>query len=154
MAELAKPQTFMNLSGESVACLLKKDERDAARMIVVVDDLALPLGVIRLRRKGSDGGHNGLKSLAAGLKTEEYIRLRIGIRPVHPINDSRRFVLENFSSKDLEPVGEVLERSADAISAVLSNGIEKAMAQFNKDLEREGADADNSKIQDPKFKIE
>lgn len=132
--ELVKPQTFMNLSGESVACLLKKEDRDAEKLIVIVDDLALPLGTIRLRPKGSDGGHNGLKSISACLKTKDYIRLRIGIKPDHPINDTSRFVLENFSKKDFEVVDKVLEISADAIYSVIKDGIDKAMSQYNADL--------------------
>src|SRR5215216_3393456 len=84
--ELVKPQTYMNLSGEAVACLLGKQEsKDAAarEMIVISDDLALPFGTIRLRRRGSAGGHNGLKSIIAAAKPDEFIRLRIGIRPEH-----------------------------------------------------------------------
>ena len=73
--ELVKPQTYMNLSGEAVNCLLKKDERSIKKAIVVVDDLALPFGSIRLRTKGSAGGHNGLKSIIACSKTQEFIRL-------------------------------------------------------------------------------
>lgn len=139
-AELVKPQTFMNLSGEAVACLLKKENREVQKMIVIVDDLALPLGTIRLRRKGSDGGHNGLKSMTACLKTDGYIRLRIGIKSAHPVSDTRRFVLENFSKNDLATVEEVLERSAAAVRAVISDGIEPAMAEFNRNLESEDAD--------------
>ncbi len=130
-AELVKPQTYMNLSGESVSCLLKKENRDVNKLIVIIDDLALPLGTIRLRPKGSEGGHNGLKSMTACLKTQEYFRLRIGINPDHPINDTARFVLENFSKSDFETVEKVLEQSAEAIRTVLSDGIEKAMATFN-----------------------
>lgn len=129
--ELVKPQTFMNLSGESVACLLKKENRTAEKLIVIVDELALPLGTIRLRPKGSDGGHNGLKSMTACLKTQDYIRLRIGIKPDHPISDTSRFVLDNFSKTEFETIEKVLDRSAQAIRTVLSDGIEKAMANFN-----------------------
>jgi peptidyl-tRNA hydrolase, PTH1 family len=131
LAELAKPQTFMNLSGESVSCLLKKRERSLKKTIIISDDLALPLGSIRLRPKGSDGGHNGLKSLITCLKTQDFIRLRIGIQPEHPIGDTRRFVLENFSKNDFATVEKILERSAGAIRTVIAEGIEKAMAKFN-----------------------
>ena len=129
--ELVKPQTFMNLSGEAVSCLLKKPRRSEKQLIVVTDDLALPFGKIRLRAKGSAGGHNGLKSIIGCLKTEEFIRLRIGILPEHPISDTRRFVLENFSKTDLEKLVEILQKSADAVRAVLTDGVEKAMARFN-----------------------
>ena len=129
--ELVKPQTFMNLSGESVACFLKKPNRSAKKLIVISDDLALPLGAIRLRAKGSAGGHNGLKSIIACLKTEEFVRLRIGIQPEHQLRDVADFVLENFSKTDLIRVEEVLQYSSDAIRAVIADGSEKAMARFN-----------------------
>jgi PTH1 family peptidyl-tRNA hydrolase len=91
----------------------------------------LPLGTLRLRAKGSAGGHNGLKSIIGCLRTEEFIRLKIGIQPEHPLRDTKDFVLENFSKTNFETVEKVLEQSAEAIRAVLSDGIEKAMAQFN-----------------------
>lgn len=131
IVELVKPLTYMNLSGESLACLLKKNERSVKKLIVVTDDFALPLGKIRLRPKGSDGGHNGLKSIIACLKTQEFIRLRIGILPEYQIGDTKRFVLDKFSKTDLETVEKVLEESADAIRTVISDGVEKAMATFN-----------------------
>jgi PTH1 family peptidyl-tRNA hydrolase len=129
--ELVKPQTFMNLSGESVSCLLKKTDRSVAKMIVVSDDLALPFGSIRLRPKGSDGGQKGLKSIINCLNTQEFIRLRIGIQPAHPIRDVSNFVLENFSRGDLAEVENILEHSAEAVFSVIRDGIDKAMAQYN-----------------------
>ena len=129
--ELVKPQTFMNLSGESIACFLKKPNRTTKKLIVISDDLALPLGTIRLRAKGSAGGHNGLKSMIACLKTEEFVRLRIGIEPEYQLRDVADFVLENFSKADFIKVEEVLHHSAEAIRAVTKDGIEKAMARFN-----------------------
>ena len=129
--ELVKPQTYMNLSGEAVRCLLKKDTRYLKKSVVVVDDLALPLGKIRLRGKGSEGGHNGLKSISACLNTRDYIRLRIGISPEHPVGNPKKFVLERFPKKDLGVVREVLRQSADAIRCLISKDLQKAMAQFN-----------------------
>lgn len=129
--ELAKPQTFMNLSGEAVSCLLKKPGRGIERLIVISDDLALPFGKIRLRPVGSHGGHNGLRSLIDRLGTTEFIRLRIGILPEHPVDDAKNFVLENFSKKESTEVEKILETSADAIRSVIRDGIEKAMAEFN-----------------------
>jgi PTH1 family peptidyl-tRNA hydrolase len=130
-AELAKPQTFMNLSGEAVICLLKKQDRDLRRFIVISDDLALPFGKIRLRPSGSHGGQNGLRSIIECLGTNEFMRLRIGIMPEHPVSSARNFVLENFSKTESMEVEKILESSADAIRAVLSGGIDSAMAQFN-----------------------
>ncbi|MEK7723557.1 MAG: aminoacyl-tRNA hydrolase [Acidobacteriota bacterium] len=129
IVELVKPQTYMNLSGEAVAGLLQK--REDAKIIVITDDLALPLGKIRIRPKGSDGGHNGLKSIIACLRTQDFIRIRIGIQPEHPISDTKRFVLEKFSKSDFETVDKVLETSADAIRVIIKDGVEKAMAQYN-----------------------
>ena len=129
--ELAKPQTFMNLSGESVSCLLTKPDRSVERLIVISDDLALPLNSIRLRPKGTHGGHNGLRSIIDCLKTNEFIRVRIGILPEHPISNTKNFVLENFAKNETETVEKVLERSADAVRTIISEGIDGAMGKFN-----------------------
>jgi PTH1 family peptidyl-tRNA hydrolase len=130
---LAKPQTFMNLSGEAVSCLIAKEEIDDASksLIVISDDLALPFGTIRLRERGSAGGHNGLKSIIASIGTNEFMRLRIGIQPEHPLNDAKAFVLAEFSKAQREQVEEILDRAADAVHSVLRNGIKKAMSVFN-----------------------
>lgn len=129
--ELAKPQTYMNLSGEAVSCLLSKPGRGVEKLIVISDDLALPVGSIRLRPKGTHGGQNGLRSIIDCLKTNEFVRLRIGIMPEHPISNTKNFVLENFSKSEAETVREVLERSADAVRTIVTEGIDKAMARFN-----------------------
>ena len=121
----------MNLSGESVSCLLAKPDRSVEKLIVISDDLALPFGTIRLRPRGSHGGQNGLRSIIDCLRTNEFIRLRIGIMPEHPISNAKNFVLESFSKSEVETVREVLEKSADAVRAVISDGVEKAMARFN-----------------------
>ncbi|MGZ8846368.1 MAG: aminoacyl-tRNA hydrolase [Pyrinomonadaceae bacterium] len=129
---LVKPQTFMNLSGEAVSCLNSRHESDEERSLIVIsDDLALPFGSIRLRERGGAGGHNGLKSIIAALGTDEFIRLRIGIQPEHPINDAKRFVLDGFTSKEKESLGEILERADQAVRSVLRDGIAKAMSLFN-----------------------
>jgi PTH1 family peptidyl-tRNA hydrolase len=131
---LVKPQTYMNLSGESVACLLAKQELADSRrsLIVISDDLALPFGTIRLRARGSAGGHNGLKSIIAALGTEEFTRLRIGIQPAHPLHDTKRFVLDQFSRAERDELEKVLERSAEALRAIIRDGIGKAMSIYNK----------------------
>ncbi|PWT88064.1 MAG: aminoacyl-tRNA hydrolase [Blastocatellia bacterium] len=131
--KLAKPQTFMNLSGQSVSCLLaKNDMKDSQEnLIVISDDLALPAGRIRIRERGSAGGHNGLKSIIAALGTNEFVRLRIGIQPEHPIGDSKKFVLDTIAKSERKVVDEALEESARAIKTILSDGALKAMSQFN-----------------------
>jgi len=133
---LAKPQTFMNLSGDAVSCLISKPELDAATLIVISDDLALPFGSIRLRQRGSAGGHNGLKSIIGALGTNEFIRLRIGIQPDHPISDAKNFVLNEFTRIEKESLVEILERAAEAMRAVLRDGIAKAMSLHNEQRAR------------------
>ena len=131
--DLVKPQTYMNLSGEAVACLLAKNDapHSAQSLIVISDDLALPFGTIRLRPRGSAGGHNGLKSIIASVKTDEFIRIRLGIQPAHPVSDTARYVLDEFPRSERAEVEKILERGADALRAVLRDGIDKAMAQYN-----------------------
>jgi len=129
--KLAKPQTFMNLSGDAVSCLISKPELDAATLIVISDDLALPFGSIRLRQRGSAGGHNGLKSIIGALGTNEFIRLRIGIQPDHPITDAKSFVLNEFTKAEKESLAEILERAAEAMRSVLRDGVAKAMSLYN-----------------------
>lgn len=129
--ELAKPQTFMNLSGEAVSCLIKKADRSIEKLIVISDDLALPFGKIRLRARGSHGGQNGLRSIIDCLKTQDFIRLRIGIQPEHEVRSASHYVLESFSKSDLAEVENILDKSADAVFEIVKNGVEKAMAQFN-----------------------
>jgi PTH1 family peptidyl-tRNA hydrolase len=131
--KLVKPQTFMNLSGEAVSCFLRRGdiEHSARQLLVISDDLALPLGKIRLRERGSAGGHNGLKSVIAALGTNEFIRLRMGIQPLHPISDARRFVLDSFARSERVLVEESLELAAKAVKCVLKDGVLVAMSRFN-----------------------
>src|SRR5229473_2816518 len=130
---LAKPQTYMNLSGEAVRCLMNKlAVRHAdSSLIVISDDLALPFGIIRLRARGSAGGHNGLRSIISSLGTNEFVRLRIGIQPEHPVEDAKGFVLDEFRRGQRREVKEVLERSAEALRTVLRDGMAKAMSLHN-----------------------
>jgi PTH1 family peptidyl-tRNA hydrolase len=129
--ELVKPQTYMNLSGEAVSCLLKKEQRSTEKLIVISDDLALPFSSIRIRPRGTHGGQNGLRSIIDCLGTQDFIRLRMGIQPEHPISNTKSFVLENFSKNEFETVEKILETSADAIRSIISEGAERAMARFN-----------------------
>jgi PTH1 family peptidyl-tRNA hydrolase len=129
--EIAKPQTYMNLSGVAVKCLLAKEERSVERLIVVSDDLAIPFGTIRVRPGGSHGGQNGLRSIIEQLGTHEFKRLRIGIMPEHPANDAKRFVLDGFSKGDAETVAKILERAADGVETIIRDGVDAAMSKFN-----------------------
>jgi PTH1 family peptidyl-tRNA hydrolase len=131
--ELVKPQTYMNLSGESVACLAKKRAgfKVASDLLVISDDIALPFGSIRLRARGSSGGQKGLKNIISTLGTDEFPRLRVGIKPEHPVGDTASYVLERFPRAQHAEVEKVLERGAEALRAVIRDGIEKAMSQYN-----------------------
>ena len=130
---LVKPQTFMNLSGEAIACLLAKYEiKDPVKSLIVIsDDLALPFGTIRLRPRGSAGGHNGLKSIIGATGTNEFIRLRIGIQPDHPVTDAKAFVLDQIRKPQREEVGKILDLAAEALHSILRDGITKAMSLYN-----------------------
>jgi PTH1 family peptidyl-tRNA hydrolase len=135
--KLVRPQTFMNLSGEAVACLVAKGEPGEVgkSLIVISDDLALPFGTIRLRARGSAGGHNGLKSIIAALGTSEFMRLRIGIQPDHPVSEAKKFVLDEFAPAERRALKEILDRSADAVRTVLREGIVKAMSLYKQGIE-------------------
>lgn len=129
--KLVKPQTFMNLSGLAVSCLLRKSDEPVKQLVVISDDLALPLGKIRIRERGSAGGHNGLKSIIAEVGTNEFIRLRIGIQPDHPLSDTKRFVLDQFSASERPVVEETLAKSVQAVRTIIRDGVLKAMMEFN-----------------------
>lgn len=133
VTKLVKPHTFMNLSGIAVSCLLRKVEHDerVKQLVVISDDLALPLGKIRIRERGSAGGHNGLKSIIAEIGTDEFIRLRIGIQPDHPLSDSKRFVLDRFSATERSVVTETIAKSVQAVRTIIRDGALKAMQEFN-----------------------
>lgn len=131
VVELVKPQTFMNLSGQAVAGLLTKEDRGRERLIVISDDLALPIGTLRIRPTGTHGGQNGLRSIIDCLKTQDFTRLRIGIAPEHEIGDAAGFVLDDFSKKELETVEKILETAAEAVRTIIADGVDTAMARFN-----------------------
>lgn len=131
IVELVKPQTYMNLSGEAVSGLIAKGDRSVERLIVISDDLAIPYGTMRIRSKGSHGGQNGLRSIIDRLKTQDFIRLRIGIQPEHPIRDAAKFVLENFTKSEAAELEKILDESADAIQTIVKEGVDAAMARFN-----------------------
>ncbi len=131
-ALLAKPQTFMNLSGAAVKALVEKHGiASAASVLVISDDLALPFGRLRIRREGSAGGQKGLKSVIAQLGTQSFPRLRLGIGPDHPMTDAATFVLTEFPRRDREALADMVTRAADAVEVILTTGIAEAMAKYN-----------------------
>jgi peptidyl-tRNA hydrolase, PTH1 family len=132
---LAKPETFMNLSGGAVARLLSKYQLSPRDLTVLVDDIDLPLGSLRIRVRGSAGNHNGLKSIIGALESDEFVRVRMGVAPNHPIEDRVGYLLGRFRKADLEVVGELIERTVEAVRVILSEGVEKAMNRFNRRVE-------------------
>jgi peptidyl-tRNA hydrolase, PTH1 family len=129
---LVKPQTYMNLSGDAVRPLLVRyGEGQVSNLIVVSDDVALPFGMIRVRPRGSAGGQKGLKSIIERLGSQEFARVRLGVKPDHPLSDLSDFVLSPVRKRDREQLAEILERAADAVVLILSESVERAMARFN-----------------------
>jgi PTH1 family peptidyl-tRNA hydrolase len=129
---LAKPQTFMNLSGMAVQELVARHQVDPRELIVVVDDVALPWGMLRIRERGTAGGHNGLKSIIAALETTEFARIRLGIQPGHPVADLAAYVLRPFRRSELEAAAELVDAAAEAAELILAEGVERAMSRFNR----------------------
>jgi PTH1 family peptidyl-tRNA hydrolase len=129
---LAKPQTFMNLSGMAVRELAERYEASPAEIIVVVDEVALPWGNVRIRERGSAGGHNGLKSIISALGTDCFIRVRLGVRPEHPVGDLTAYVLHRMRKAELEAAAEMVEAAADAVECTLAEGARHAMNRFNR----------------------
>ncbi len=135
---LVKPQTYMNRSGAALGPLLKHATFDPSRdLLIVVDEVALPLGVIRLRRSGSAGGHNGLKSIAGRLQSEQFPRLRIGVGP-QPHDDRSDFVLGEFQPEEWQLLLETMPTIVAAVECWVTEGIETAMNRFN----RRGTESD------------
>lgn len=135
---LAKPETYMNLSGLAVRELLAKHELSSASdLILIYDELDLPLGTIRIRRRGSSAGHNGMESVIGALGTQEFLRVRLGIAPERKVSDGVKFVLTPFRKRELKQVDEVLDTAAEAVKAILADGPEAAMNRFNRKAESE-----------------
>ena len=129
---LAKPQTYMNLSGLAVARLIEKYGMEVSDLIVLVDDAALPLGSLRIRPRGSAGGHNGLKSIIGALDSDDFVRVRMGVGPEQPIADLVSHVLGPFRESDLETVAGMLDQACEAVHVLLREGSQKAMNRFNR----------------------
>ena len=135
---LAKPETFMNLSGISVRELVIKHEiRPESDLIVIYDELDFPLGMIRIRQRGSSAGHNGMKSIIGALGTQEFLRIRLGIAPERKILDGVKFVLTPFRKAQLKKVDEILDNAAEAVKVILKEGAAAAMNRFNRKAEPE-----------------
>ncbi len=128
---LAKPQTFMNLSGPSVKGLLERYELKPDRLILVYDELDLPWGSLKIKPKGSAAGHKGAKSVIGALGTSEFVRVRIGIHP-GPNVDGESFVLRPFKKSQKQEVDDAVTRGAEAVESIIAEGVEKSMTVFNR----------------------
>jgi PTH1 family peptidyl-tRNA hydrolase len=128
---LAKPQTYMNLSGMAVAGLLERYGLTVPDLLVMVDDVALPLGMLRIRPRGSAGTHNGLKSIIGSLQADDFGRIRLGAKPDREHHDLSSYVLGPFRRSELKVVTEMLDRACEAVRVILKEGIPAAMNRFN-----------------------
>lgn len=129
---LAKPQTFMNLSGKSVGALLLRYRLSPSDIIVIHDDVDLPLGRLRIRPGGGAGGHRGIESIIVTLRTPDFSRVRVGVgRPAEASDGLRDYVLGDFDQQDREVLKEVLPRVSDAVLCILEDGVEAAMNKYN-----------------------
>ena len=128
---LVKPLTFMNRSGVAVERLLLREGGSPQDLVVVLDEAALPLDTLRLRERGSHGGHNGLRSLIELLGTDEFPRLRVGVGPSEPVEDLADYVLSPFPAEQVLIVQELVGRAGDAVLSLLEEGAAAAMNKFN-----------------------
>ncbi len=128
---LAKSLTYMNLSGEAVYSLMTGLQCGAEKLLLVYDDLALPFGRIRIRRKGSSGGHRGVESVLAALETEEIMRIRIGIGEEEMPEDTKDFVLSDFPPEKQTELNEMIHKAGDAVHSILQDGVSRSMTIFN-----------------------
>jgi PTH1 family peptidyl-tRNA hydrolase len=129
---LAKPQTYMNLSGISVRELLQKYELGPADLVAMWDEAQLPLGTIRISPEGSAGSHNGAKSLIGSLGTPAFTRIRLGCAPEHEVSSRREYVLRPMRKGELEMAAEMISEAADAVEMILAQGVDAAMNKFNR----------------------
>ena len=129
---LAKPQTMMNLSGMAVRELVGRAECEPSDVIVLCDDIALPWGMLRVRERGTAGGHNGLKSVIGALGTMEFVRVRLGVKPEEMRGDLREYVLRQIRRDEEDLVGEEIELGVEAVKVILAEGTRVAMNRFNR----------------------
>jgi peptidyl-tRNA hydrolase, PTH1 family len=135
---LAKPQTYMNLSGISVRELLAKYELGSESLLAMWDEAQLPWGAIRIHAEGSAGSHNGAKSLISSLGTMAFVRLRLGCGPDHPLSSRKEYVLRPMKKTELEVAAEMIGAAGDAVELLLTKGIEAAMTKYNRRERHEG----------------
>lgn len=129
---LAKPQTYMNLSGVAIKPLMERNEIPPSDLILVYDELDLPWGSLRVRPKGSAAGHNGVTDVIAKIATQEFPRIRLGVHPGHPLSSGKDYLLSRFSRQQNETLDAFVDLGADAAESMIAEGVEKSMAKFNR----------------------
>ena len=129
---LAKPQTYMNLSGVSIRELLAKYELEPADLLVMWDEVQLPAGTFKIHPDGSAGSHNGAKSVIGSIGTQQFARLRLGCGPDHPVSNLRDYVLRPMKKAELEVASEMLGQVGDAVELILTQGLDAAMNKYNR----------------------
>jgi len=129
---LAKPQTYMNLSGTSLAPLMAKHAIGLEDLIVVYDELDLPWQTLRIKPKGSAAGHNGMKLLISSLNSSEFVRVRLGVDPGHPISSGVEYLLAPMKRSQSKELEEFTGLAADAVRSIIAEGVEKSMTKFNR----------------------
>jgi PTH1 family peptidyl-tRNA hydrolase len=135
---LAKPETFMNLSGQSVRELVQAYQaQPEVDLVLLYDELDLPLGTLRIRPRGRSAGHNGVESVIDALGTQEFVRIRMGVGPDHPVGDGARYVLSQFKKAQHPVIDQVLDTAAEAVKVILAEGVHAAMNRFNRKPEEE-----------------
>jgi len=129
---LAKPQTYMNLSGVAIKPLLQKNELQPGDLILVYDELDLAWGTLRIKARGSAAGHNGVIDTIAKLGTQEFPRVRLGVHPGHPLSSGKDYLLSRFTRQQTETLDAFIDLGADAMESIISEGVEKSMTKFNR----------------------
>ena len=135
---LAKPETYMNLSGQSVREMVGEyrvqPEQD---LVLLYDELDLPFGTLRIRPRGRSAGHNGVESVIGALGTQEFLRIRMGVGPDYPVGDGAKYVLTPFKKSQYQVVDQVLDTAAEAVKVILAEGVQAAMNRFNRKVDEE-----------------
>jgi PTH1 family peptidyl-tRNA hydrolase len=134
---LAKPQTMMNLSGVAVRMLLERYECDAGEMIVLIDEADLPWGMLRIRTRGRNSTHNGLKSIISVLGTDDFIRVRMGVQPEQQWDDRKDYLLAEMNRAEREAAQQEVAEAAEAVQLIFAEGMEKAMLRYNRRVSTE-----------------
>jgi peptidyl-tRNA hydrolase, PTH1 family len=138
---LAKPQTYMNLSGISVRELLAKYKLGVEALLVMWDEVQLPVGTIRIHPDGSAGSHNGAKSVISAVGTQEFARLRLGCGPEHPMSSRKEHVLRPMRKAELEAAAEMVGQAGDAVEMILTQGLDAAMTKYNRRRDASASEA-------------